>query len=489
MVTQIQNISSNTSEKAQNERIKSAEFEGKIVSVRGQVVEVIFKKRQPNIRELLYLEESPDARLQVYSSSGNQTFYCLALSSVERMYRGAKVIKTEQTISFPVGNSLLGRAVNVFGEPYDDLDQIKAKAFLPIFRSVNLDEEFVDSHEILETGIKVIDLFTPLLKGGKMGLFGGAGVGKTMLLTEILHNVVAQNKGKSVSVFGGVGERSREGLELYQALMNSGTLASSSLIFGTMGENPAIRFLSAFASVTLAEYFRDELKKDVLFFIDNAFRFAQAGNELATLMNILPSEDGYQATLESELAEFHERLISNKNGVISTIEAIYVPADDLLDHAVQSIFPYLESIVVLSRDIYQEGLVPAVDILASSSATLDPSIVGDFHYEVALNAKTFLKEAQSLERIVSLVGESELSKEDLIKYRRARRLRNFMSQRFFVAEAQRGEKGSYIPLQKTLQDVNGIIVGKYDKIPEDEFLYIGTIDEVQHGEETAFFNG
>jgi F-type H+-transporting ATPase subunit beta len=310
-----------------------------------------------------------------------------------------------------------------------------------------------------------------------------------MLLTEILHNVVDQNKGKSVSVFGGVGERSREGLELYQALMNSGTLASSSLIFGTMGENPAIRFLSAFASVTLAEYFRDELKKDVLFFIDNAFRFAQAGNELATLMNILPSEDGYQATLESELAEFHERLISNKNGVISTIEAIYVPADDLLDHAVQSIFPYLESIVVLSRNIYQEGLVPAVDILASSSATLDPSIVGDFHYEVALNAKTFLKEAQSLERIVSLVGESELSKEDLIKYRRARRLRNFMSQRFFVAEAQRGEKGSYIPLQKTLQDVNGIIVGKYDKIPEDEFLYIGTIDEVQHGEETAFFNG
>jgi F-type H+-transporting ATPase subunit beta len=311
-----------------------------------------------------------------------------------------------------------------------------------------------------------------------MGLFGGAGVGKTLLLTEVLHNILGKKDKKTVSVFAGVGERTREGLELLQALSESGVLSSSSLIFGTMGESPTIRYLSAFSAVTLAEYFRDVRKTDVLFFIDNVFRFAQAGNELSTLMNIIPSEDGYQATLESEMAEFHERLVPTKDAVVSTIEAIYVPSDDLLDHAVQAIYPYLESLVVLSRNVYQEGIMPAVDIISSTSTALEASVVGQFHYEVALNAKTILKRAQGLERIVSLVGEHELSKEDQIIFKRSRRIRNYMTQNFFVAAAQRGEQGVYVPLKTVLEDVNSIIVGKYDSTPEEKFLYVSGLKDI-----------
>ena len=326
------------------------------------------------------------------------------------------------------------------------------------------------------------------MKGGKMGLFGGAGVGKTMLLTEILHNIVGTSEGKSVSVFAGVGERSREGLELYEALQKTNSMHLSSLIFGTMGKNAAIRFLTAFASVRLAEFYRDVVGSDVLFFIDNLFRFAQAGNELSTLMNIIPSEDGYQATLESEMGLFHERLVSTDKAHITSIEAIYVPSDDLLDYSVQSIFPYLESIVVLSRNVYQQGLVPAIDILASSSGNLEPGIVGEFHYEVAINARNILKRAESLERIVSLVGESELSKEDQITYRRAKRIKYYMTQNFFVAEAQKEEKGNYVPLETTVKDVNSIIMGKYDKVSEEQFLYIGGISDIKNADQAAYSN-
>jgi F-type H+-transporting ATPase subunit beta len=247
-----------------------------------------------------------------------------------------------------------------------------------------------------------------------------------------------------------------------------------------MGENPALRFLAAYSAATLAEYYRDEMKKDVLFFIDNVYRLAQAGNELAILTSQLPSEDGYQATLESEMASFHERLVATNNGVISTIEAIYVPADDLLDHGVQAIFPYLDSVLVLSRNMYQQGYLPAVDILSSSSTSLHPAITGDFHYEVALKAKSILKQAQSLERIVSLVGESELSVEDQTIFRRARKIRNFMTQRFFVAEVQKGESGTYVPLKKALEDLNGIIEGKFDHIAEEKFRFIGTTEEIKN---------
>jgi F-type H+-transporting ATPase subunit beta len=411
------------------------------------------------------------------------------LKGVNQLFRGAEVMNTRKPILFPVGKGMLGRVVDLFGNPLDGLGKVFFEKTEPLYQNSSFGLGLNTKQELLQTGIKVIDLFSPLLKGGKMGLFGGAGVGKTMLLTEILHNIIGTSEGKSVSVFSGVGERSREGLELYQALKSTNSLSLSSLVFGNMGENPAVRFLTAFAAVTLAEYFRDVAKRDVLFFIDNLFRFAQAGNELSTLMNVIPSEDGYQATLESEMAAFHERLLSTENGHITSIEAIYIPSDDLLDYAVQSIFPYLESIVVLSRDIYQQGLVPAIDILASSSIALDPSYVGDFHYDVAISAKNIIKKADTLERIVSLVGESELSKEDQITFRRAKRLKNFMTQNFFVAEGQKGQKGTYVPIETTLKDVNAIIMGKYDKIPEDAFLYIGSIGEIKNADSASYFNG
>jgi len=313
-----------------------------------------------------------------------------------------------------------------------------------------------------------------------MGLFGGAGVGKTILLTEILHNIVGRTLSSSVSIFAGIGERAREGLELYEALKLSGVMQNSSLIFGPMGENPAVRFLAAYSAATLAEYFRDEKKKNILFFIDNVYRFAQAGNELSVLTSTLPSEDGYQATLESEMADFHERLIPTNSAAITTIEAIYVPADDLLDHGVQAIFPYLESTVVLSRSLYQEGLLPAIDILNSTAASLNRNIVGDLHYESAIRAKTILKKAESLERIVSLVGESELSAEDQLVYRRAKKIRNYMTQRFFVAETQTGKKGVYVDIKTAVEDLKAIIEGICDHIPEDKLLYIGSISEIKN---------
>jgi F-type H+-transporting ATPase subunit beta len=455
------------------------ETAGRILSIRGQVIEVEFKRRRPAIHDVLVMETRPEIKMEVYASSGPDVFFCLALSSTNNLFRGARVINTEKPALFPVSPKMLGRAVDIFGNAHDTLGEIVAENSWPIHRETRLTSDIVTPKEILETGIKVIDLFSPLTRGGKMGLFGGAGVGKTILLTEILNNVVGLAKDSTLSVFAGVGERSREALELYQALDRSGVLKSSSLVFGPMGENPAVRFLSAFAAVTLAEYYRDELKRDVLFFIDNVFRFAQAGSELSTLTNVIPSEDGYQATLETEMADFHERLVSTRSGEISTIEAVYVPADDLLDHGVQAIFPYLDSIVVLSRNIYQEGLLPAVDIIGSSSSSLNPEVVGDFHYQVALKARAVLKQAQALERIASLVGETELSREDRLTFGRARRVRNFMTQQFFVAEAQRGEKGVFVPVKTTTQDVKAILEGKYDAVPEERFLYISSLKQIK----------
>jgi len=460
----------------------------KVIGVRGNIAEVEFKGELPEINDVLYCEKDPQIKMQVYSSSKAETFYCFVLGDVSKLVRGMKLINSNTTIVFPVGKGLLGRVVNLFGNPIDGKGKIKCDSLEPIFYDYSSKITPISTVSVLETGIKVIDLFCPLMKGGKMGLFGGAGVGKTMLLTEILHNVVGTSKGKSVSIFAGVGERLREGLELYEALQKTNSMHLSSLIFGTMGENPATRFLTAYASVRLAEYFRNVAKSDVLFFIDNLFRFAQAGNELSTLMNIIPSEDGYQATLESEMGIFHERLVSTTDANITSIEAIYVPSDDLLDYSVQSVFPYLESIVVLSRRFYQQGLIPAVDILASSSGTMNPVLVGDFHYEVAINARNILERAESLEKIVSLVGESELSLEDQITYRRARRLRNYMTQNFFVAETQKEQKGVYVPLETTIKDVNSIIMGKYDKIPEDQFLYIGSVSDIKNADKASFSN-
>jgi len=468
-----QNISNNNKANLDPESI------GKVVSVRGQVVEVEFPHRKPAIHNLLILESNPEVKLEVYSSSGPNTFYCLSLGSVESIFRGANVINTEGQILFPVGKSVLGRVLDIFGQPLDGGGKIPETEVYPIHRSLKGKKEVITKEVVYETGIKVIDLFAPLIKGGKMGLFGGAGVGKTILLTEILHNIVGRAKETSVSVFAGIGERSREGLELWQQLKESKVMENSCLIYGPMGENPAVRFLAAFSAATLAEYFRDSEKKDVLFFIDNVYRFAQAGNELSILTHNLPSEDGYQATLESEMAEFHERLVSTESGSISTIEAIYVPADDLLDHGVQAIFPYLDSVVVLSRSLYQEGILPAVDVLSTTSNSMHPNVVGDFHYETVVRAKSILKKAESLERIVSLVGESELTPEDQIIFRRARKIKNFLTQSFFVAETQKAKPGVYVPLRQAVEDLSGILEGKFDHIPEEKFRFIGSISEIK----------
>jgi F-type H+/Na+-transporting ATPase subunit beta len=451
---------------------------GSIIGIQGQIIEVEFKKDQPNTHDILILENDENIKMQVAAPSGPSSFFCLSLSQTDKLYRGLKVINTKKPILIPTGSGVLGRAMNIFGEPIDGLEKIKKEGERPIY-SESLDYSDISKHnEIMETGIKAIDFLCPMIRGGKIGLFGGAGVGKTVLLTEIIHNVIVLHKGKGLSVFAGVGERIREGHELYETLKEKGVLPAVSLILGTMGENPAIRFLTGFTGVTLAEYFRDSLKKDVLFFIDNVFRFAQAGNELSVLMNAIPSEDGYQATLTSEMASFHERLVSNKDNSISSIEAIYIPNDDILDQGVQAIFPYLDSSVVLSRNIYQEGILPAVDPLACSSANLNPETVGQLHYDVALKALNLLKQATALDRIVSLVGESELSPSDKLTYERAKKLRNYMTQNFFVTENQTGKKGTYVPRETTVSDVNDLLYGKYDELTDDKFSYIGSMKEL-----------
>jgi len=452
---------------------------GKIISIQGQIAEVEFSEGEANIHDILISEDDSHIKLQVSVSSGRASFFCLSLSPTSNLYRGMKVVNTRKTIMVPVGEKILGRVIDVFGRPLDGKGEIKADETLPIYRKALSFDDCLQRKEILETGIKVIDLFSPIVTGGKIGIFGGAGVGKTLLLTEIIHNVVTLKKGKRVSVFAGIGERVREGQELYETLKEKEVLDSVSLILGTMGENPAIRFLTGFTGVTLAEYFRDTLKKDVLFFIDNVFRFAQAGNELSVLTNTIPSEDGYQATLASEMAAFHERLISNKENSISTIEAIYLPNDDILDQGVQAIFPYLDSTIVLSRNIYQEGFLPAVDIFSSTSSILNAEIVGEEHADVVLRAQSLLKQSVSLDRIVSLVGESELSTQDKIIYERSKKIKNYMTQSFFVTENQTGRVGVYVPRETTVRDVNAILEGQLDSVSDDKFMFIGSLADIK----------
>ncbi len=451
---------------------------GTIIAIQGQIIEVEFKKNFPNIHDILVLDNDPGIRIEVLRSSSDTSFYCLNLSFTSKLSRGLRMVNTGKPILIPVGKEALGRVMNIFGEPLDGKGKIAAYEERPIYGSGLNYSDVVKHKEILETGIKAIDFFSPIVRGSKIGLFGGAGVGKTILLTELIHNVVVLHKNQGVSVFAGVGERIREGHELHETLSEKGVLPSVSLVIGTMGENPAIRFLTGYTAVTLAEFFRDVLKRDVLFFIDNVYRFAQAGNELAVLMSTIPSEDGYQATLTSEMASFHERLISNKDNSISSIEAIYVPNDDILDQGVQTIFPFLDSTVVLSRNIYQEGRLPALDILSSTSAHLNPGIVGELHYTTSIKAVSLLKQATSLERIVSLVGESELSPSDKLVYQRAKKLNNFMTQNFFVTENQTGKKGVYVPRLTTVEDVNALLEGRYDDISDEKFSYIGSLKEL-----------
>lgn len=459
---------------------------GIITGVRGQVVEVSFTGNKPDTHDILVLADNSDVKMEVYTSSGRlDSYYCLLITDSSEVPRGAKVINTHQPITIPVGDEILGRVMDLFGEPIDGQKAIQTATQWPIYRSVPPYTEIATPNEILVTGIKGLDLFCPILKGGKIGLFGGAGVGKTILLLEIIHNFVQMSTSnsmeKNLSVFAGIGERTREGQELYESVQMGGVLPFTSLVYGPMGANPAVRFLTGYSAVTIAEFFRDILKRDVMFFVDNVFRFAQAGNELSLLMNMIPSEDSYQSTLSSEMAALHERLVSTKNNSITSIEAVYIPNDDILDQGVQSVLPYLDSSIILSRTIYQEGRLPAIDFIPSTSSALTPEMVGEMHYKTALQAQSILKKAVSLERIVSLVGESELGAEDQITFKRAKILRNFLTQSFFVTEKQTGRKGAYVPLDITVKDTYDIISGVYDTMSEDKFLYIGSAQEAKNG--------
>ncbi len=448
---------------------------GKIIAIYGQVVEVEFSQTQPNLHDLVYLESDPDIKFEVFASASDNIYFCLLLSISTKLKRGQVVINSGEPIKVPIGPQVLGRIMNVFGAPQDGGEPIKGLSTRAITSETIVYDDVVVPHEVLETGIKAIDFFSPLLKGGRVGLFGGAGVGKTILLTEVIHNVVVLAKKDKVSIFTGVGERIREGQELFETLKESAVLSSVALVFGQMGENPAVRFKTALTGVSLAEYFRDQEKKDVLFFIDNIFRFAQAGYELSTLMNIIPGEGGYQATLASEMAQFHERLSSTKNASITSMEAVYVPSDDVTDYGVQSVFPYLDSSVVLSRAIYQEGRFPAIDFLSSTSSALSPEIVGEEHYKTYIDAQALLKKALTLERIVSLIGESELPADDQVSYKRARLLKSYMTQSFFVTENQTGRKGEYVKRENTIADVKNILNGGYDTVEPERLMYVGTL--------------
>ena len=454
---------------------------GKVIAIRGQVVEVSFTGEKPAVHDVLVLENDPMVKMEVYTSTGPDSYYCLLLTDGSTISRGTGVINTRKPVTIPVGQEVLGRVLDLFGNPRDKGPQIQTKDAWPIFRDAPLYTDINVPKQILVTGIKGIDLFCPILKGGKIGLFGGAGVGKTILLTEIIHNIIQMSPNgatqDTLSVFAGIGERTREGQELVESLDAGGVLPFASLVFGHMGENPALRFLSGATALTIAEYFRDVMKKDVLFFADNVFRLAQAGNELSLLMNTIPSEDSYQATLSSEMASFHERLASTKNNTITSIEAIYIPNDDILDQGVQSILPYLDSTIILSRNIYQEGRLPAIDFIASTSSALAPEFVAQEHYKTALHAQTVLKKAVSLERIVSLIGEGELNADDQLLYKRAKMLRAYYTQSFFTTEKQTGRPGKFVPLETTVKDTGDILNGVYDQLTEDKFMFIGEAKE------------
>lgn len=458
---------------------------GKITALVGQIAEIEFKGEHPELHHVLKTADDL-ALLQVFQSSGEKTYRTMILRGKESLSCGDEVISTGERLSVRVGSDMLGRVVNMVGDPIDGKGKIKADEEGIILRDSPHYKKVISDKKIWETGIKAIDFFSPLVWGGRIGLLGGAGVGKTILLSEILHNIVTTHDGHSqngeakakrrVSVFAGVGERVREGHELYHELADRGVLKDVVLMYGTMGENAAIRFLTALSAVAVAEHFRDKHGMDVLFLVDNAYRFAQAGSELSVLTRTIPSEDGYQPTINSEMANLHERIASTARGSISAIEAIYVPSDDLLDFGVQSLYPYLDSIITLSRDVYQEGRFPAVDLLTSSSSMISPNIVGEKHYEAVIGARSILKTSESLERMVALIGEAELSPENKAIYRRAKMIKNFMTQPFFVTEAQTGRPGAYVTINDTVDGVLKIVKGECDGMEPDSLLFISKLN-------------
>lgn len=452
--------------------------EGLITKVIGPVVDVEFPSGDlPNIYTALNMFQDDGTKIvaEVQQMLGSNKVRTVAMSSTDGLKRGMKVINTNEPIKIPVGNAILGRILNVVGDAVDNAGPIQTDTYLPIHReSPKLVDQNTDI-EILETGIKAIDLLQPYQKGGKIGLFGGAGVGKTVLIQELIHNIAMAHNG--VSVFGGVGERTREGNDLWNEFKESGVLDKVGLIYGQMNEPPGARMRVGLSALTAAEYFRDYSKQDVLLFIDNIFRFTQAGSEVSALLGRMPSAVGYQPTLATEMGELQERITSTKDGSITSVQAIYVPADDLTDPAPATTFSHLDASTVLSRNIASLGIYPAVDPLESSSRALDPNIVGEEHYETTRKVLEILQKYKDLQDIIAILGMDELSEEDKETVNRARKIQKFLSQPFFVAEQFSGIQGKYVKVADTIKGFKEIIEGKHDDLPEQAFYMVGTIEE------------
>lgn len=456
--------------------------QGRVVQVMGPVIDVEFDKGQlPPIYNALKLtntainEQQDNLVLEVAQHLGENVVRTIAMDSTDGVRRGTPVKDTGNQILIPVGREVLGRILNVTGDPVDEAGPVVAKKHYPIHKPAPKFENLSTQAEILETGIKVVDLMAPYLKGGKIGLFGGAGVGKTVCILELINNIATQHGG--FSVFGGVGERTREGNDLYHEMKDSGVLEKTALVFGQMNEPPGARARVALSALSVAEYFRDEENQDVLLFIDNIFRFTQAGSEVSALLGRIPSAVGYQPTLATEMGELQERITSTKNGSITSVQAIYVPADDYTDPAPATTFAHLDASTVLERRIAELGIFPAVDPLASSSRALDPQIVGDEHYRVAREVQAVLQRYKDLQDIIAILGMDELSDEDKQLVSRARKLERFFSQPFRVAEQFTGMKGKYVKREDTVRGFKEIVEGKHDSLPEQAFLYVGTIEE------------
>lgn len=455
-----------------------SQFQGKLQSVNGQVAEVeITNEIYPTNFEILTSPQDSHVILEVYAQS-RDIILCQVLCQSDLLYRDMDIVGTGTDLKIPVGKQVLGRVINLFGMPQDGKGPIISEQTVPIYSKSPPLNTVSPNVEILETGIKVFDFLTPIFKGGKTGFIGGAGVGKTVLLTELLHNINMRYKGVS-SIFAGVGERIREGQELYQRLLESQTLQRTTIVLGQMNENAAIRFRVALAAAAQAEYLRDTKKTDVLFFIDNMYRFVQAGDEVSVLLGTIPSEQAYQATLQTEISNLQDRLISTENGTITSIQNVYVPADEITDAGVNAVTSFLDTAVVLSRAIAQKGIYPPVDLNQSTASNLSKSFLGEDHYKALTEFQQLLDNYNKLSHIVAIVGESELAAENRILYSRAKKIINYLTQPFFVTEQQTGRKGVFVPKETTLNDIKMILSGKLDNIEAEKLLYIGSLQEAK----------
>ena len=453
---------------------------GKITQIIGAVLDIKFTEGNlPEINDAIEIKTNEGKRLVVEVSQhlGDDTVRCIAMGPTDGLVRGMDAVATGAAISVPVGEATLGRMFNVLGEPIDEIDAPTDVEYMPIHRKAPAFEEQATSTEMLETGIKVVDLLCPYQKGGKIGLFGGAGVGKTILIQELIHNIATEHGG--YSVFTGVGERTREGNDLYYEMKESGVIDKTCMVFGQMNEPPGARMRVGLTGLTMAEYFRDKGGKDVLLFIDNIFRFTQAGSEVSALLGRMPSAVGYQPTLQTEMGALQERITSTKNGSITSVQAVYVPADDLTDPAPATTFAHLDATTVLERSIAELGIYPAVDPLGSTSRILDPRIVGEEHFQVARGVQEILQKYKELQDIIAILGMDELSEDDKLVVNRARKVQRFLSQPFFVATQFTGLEGKYVPIAETIRGFKEILEGKHDDIPESYFLNAGSIDEVR----------